>query len=256
MMTPMGTPLVVPNSELPKTSPLSWSKVQTADYEEQNKNIRETVNKQAAAAQLAQSQLAMMDNAFNKLASGGGADKLLTPGWAGESRTGMVKAINTMLSIAGQEPLVNPEKMAEAELIRKYTTNLGFSNVTQNFGVQREASTVIERSIAAVPGIENTVLGARILSDSLKAFAQRAIQEQQYINVFMQKSQGNPTNALESFNKLYPTQDYAQTVMAKYGITPDGQWTSPKSIRQAELGGLITHKQAVDAFQQQFAKGQ
>lgn len=209
--------------------------------------------KEFQGAQNSMASFRYMDNALDTLAKGGG---FLVPGTAEQARVELGKFVNTVTQMTGTAPAFDPTKIASAEDFMKETKRSGFQLINTMFGGQREAAETIQNATASVPGIENSYLGGKILVDSLRAAAQRAIDQRNFQNAWQQQpgNQGNLTGSAEEFNRLHPAEDYANGVLAKYGMTEKG-FTSPEAVRQAVQQGYMTRDQGLAALRAQWPGG-
>ena len=204
--------------------------------------------RQFQMGQQAQGSFRYMDAALDRMASGGG---FLVPGTLAQARVDLAKFANTVSQMTGADPQFDPTKIASAEDVVKETKRLGLMVTNQFLGGQREAAQVIQGITASVPGIENSILGAKLVSQSLQASVQRIVDERNFFNAWQQQNQGNLTGAAEEFNRLHPAEGYAQGVLGKFGLTEKG-FTSPDAVKQAMTQGFMTREEAKGILQKQF----
>lgn len=196
-------------------------------------------------AQQVLGSLRYIDSALDNLAREGG---FLTPGAGAKGRVGLAKAVNTFAQVFGEKPPFDPSKVMSAEDAMKESRRLGFTVVNQMFGAQREAASVIENAAASVPGIDNSYLGGKLLTDSIRAAAQRQIDQRNFQLAWANKNQGNLMGSMEAFNNAHPASAYADRVLKKFGMNEKG-FESPEAVRAAYKNGYISRSQATQILQ-------
>lgn len=201
------------------------------------------------------SSLAYMDNAYDRLAAGGG---FLVPGTAAEARVGLSKFANTVSQIIGKDVPMDAEKIASAEDFVKETKRMGVMVTNALLGQQREAAQTIMNLTASVPGITNSYLGGKLITEGIRAATQRVLDQRNFENSWMQdpRNQGNLTGATEAFNALHPAQDYAAGVMQKFGLDKAGQgFASPEAVRTQVQQGYLSREQGLAVLHRQWPNG-
>jgi len=196
-----------------------------------------------------------MTQDLDALAKAGG---LLQPGTGAAWRTAVAKGINTMAEMAGLKDVFDPKAVSAIDAFNKETNRMGLTVLTTMLGNQREAAQTINNiTTKAVPGIDNTFMGGKLVIESLKATTQRAIDQRNWENAWQARNQGNLNGADEAFNAAHPAQDYANAVLARFGMTPKG-FASPAALKAAVANGFMTPKQAAGIGREQFPdfKGQ
>lgn len=184
--------------------------------------------------------LESMSADLDTLAKGGG---LLTPGSGAQFRADVAKGLNTMADMAGLKERIDPDKIAAVDAFNKETNRMGLTVLTTMLGNQREAAQTINNiTTKAVPGIDNSYMGGKLVIEGLRATTQRAIDQRKWENAWQAKNQGNLNGAAEAFNKAYPAESYADAVLEKFGIGPKG-FTSPQAIVDAVKAGYMTPAQ-------------
>lgn len=132
-------------------------------YEQSVKDYAKSVDTYAHARNL-ESRLDDMDRDIDSLG----------PAWMGPgsgTKVGFAKAWNSTLDTAGVKAFhISPTKIADYEDLTKQTLRSGFE-VAKELG-PREAMQTIQNSIAAVPGVTNTYLGAKYVSAGIRAGVQ------------------------------------------------------------------------------------
>jgi hypothetical protein len=205
-------------------------------------------------AQKGMAQLATMTNSLDSLTKGGG---FLVPGTAAELRVDIAKTGNTIMTMLGEKPIFDPDKIASAEEFVKDTNRLAITVTNQMLGGQREAASVIHGIVRSVPALSNTWLGGHLVADGLIAANQRVIDQRNFQTEWAARNRGNLTGSIEAFNNAFPAKIYAQKVLDKYGLTENG-FKGLTGLENAVKQKLIEPEQAAKIYQDQFAgkKGQ
>jgi len=166
------------------------------------------------------------------MAAGGG---LLTPGAGAPVGLAIAKMVNWASAALDPKapPPFDPEKVAASEDAKKNAIHAGFGLVNQNFGGGREPLGVVNDSLAAVPGIENTPLGAMFLADSQIASATWKTQEQAYIKDWIDKG-GDLATAKTSYMQQHPPEAVLEKVMNQYGLGPKGFVNAGAAVQQVK----------------------
>lgn len=196
-----------------------------------------------------------MNSAFDELVKGGGSG-FLTPGGLGaQFRTNAAKSINSFYQMIGQSPPFDPSKVAWTEDITKNMNRMRLTVLTQLLGNQREAAETIQSMEQAVPGINNSFLGAKVVMSMLNAGSQRLIDERNFKNAWSQKFGGNLSGAAEAFNNAKPATSYVADAFGSLGMTPGGAFQTPEAVRHAVQMGWMTRSQGVKALETQWPNG-
>lgn len=127
----------------------------------------------------------------------------------------MLKGFNSLVSSFpnGERLSIKPDKVATWEDFNKETVRAGMELIKSNFGGSREAASIIQMGNTAVPSAANTYQGAKYVSATINAAAQRQIDLHEYKARLAQE--GRPlTGADVAFNKAYPAETYAKTAIA------------------------------------------
>lgn len=196
--------------------------------------------------------LSYMDNEISSLAKQGG---WLTPGSGGEARENIAKAVNTVWNVFGGSgsPPIDPSGVADAEAIYKGTRTMGAQLLSNLTGQSHQAAQTIESLTAAVPGLDNTPLGAKLLINTYSAIAQRTVAERQFDNWYMQQpnQQGNLINAETEFNRLHPPEATANKVLGDLGMSANG-FSDPSVVANYVRQGYLSRDQGAKILQQHF----
>ena len=190
-------------------------------------------------------QLTAMDDNLNTLAG-----TTLEPGASGEERTRVLRQANTAAkfvnSFVGQNllPEITDERtLASAEGLIKEMRLAQFETVRSEFGAQREAGSVIMSALQAVPGMDTSLLGNKLVLEGLRADSRRDQDLYKFQGQWMNTHHGDLTGADAVFNRLHPPEQYAQAVFNKMGFGPNG-FTSRAAILNANAHNWINPEQA------------
>lgn len=231
--------------------------VQTPNELEQNKILLEDQKKGTQSYQSAQTtmgQLTLMSNIFDSLArSQDSAGDWLQPGSTGTLRAQVAGLANAFAQIMGKSELpFDPTKIGQVDTLNKTIKNMGLSVINESLGGGREAAQTIQTIMAAVPSLENSYLGAKLIMGSMAATAQRIIDKQVFFDEWARARQGSLIGAAQAFNKLHPAQEYQQRVLDNLGMDSKGRFDSPEAVRTMYHRGLLTEKMAGDIIRNQF----
>jgi hypothetical protein len=255
----LGDDTKFPNQPGYYTAAGTWKFQNTSDQEaasQSRKDFREGDRNTFMAAQDALTNAAYLDNEFDRLKG-----TALEPGWAGESRVRLAQAYNTSIDwLNSQGANIDNKNKVEVgavgsgEAIIKSAIQLGYNFTKFSFGNQREAAQTIQTSLKAVPGLENSYYGGKLLIATVQAGAQRQIDLRNFQRQWLNdpRAHGSLEGSEEEFNRQYPGVNYANGVLAKFGLTKDG-FESRAKIDEAFQNGWISKETAANA-QIQFTK--
>lgn len=144
-------------------------------------------------------------------------DQLNTTGWSStgagaNAKIGMAKAANSVLQSVGLPAAFDPNKIASWEDFTKESTRAGFE-LAKTLG-SREAMMIVQQAVAAVPNAENTYLGAKLVSSSLRQAAQREVDYYKFTTDYARQHNGDTFGADIAFNEQHSPQLYAKTAIA------------------------------------------
>lgn len=193
--------------------------------------------------------LQQMDNDLDSMAKNGG---LLTPGFQNNARLKIATGLNTLAQAFGGKPLIDPAKVAAGESSNKITATLAAGLVNSFFGSQHVAYGTLERGIESVPGIENSYLGGKLLTEGLRAVAKRAIAQHVFQQAWQQQ-RGTLAGSDLAFNAQFPPSQLADQVLGKYGLTENG-FESPAAVGRAVQQGFLTPENGRKILLTQFGK--
>jgi len=182
----------------PKTGEISQIQAQLS------REALQRVNKSGEAANSSWMQIQQLEQALEEIdkASKGG---LLGTGAYATQRVELARKLNTLSSALGLGPITSPDALANAEEANKITVRLGQAQAAL-LGA-RESQQVIQQSIQANPGIENTPQGRKLILEAMKANIQRNKEIQQYVNDTFSRYRSAAT-AEAAFNRANPPEKY------------------------------------------------
>src|SRR5215831_623863 len=184
-------------------------------------------------------QLELMDNSIDKLAG-----TPLETGAFGEARTEAANVMNTGVrsfnSIFGTKlgDIIDPKSVAEGQALIKEMRLAQFATVRSQFGAQREAGSVIMAAAQAVPGISNSYLGNKMVLEALRTTLQRGEDMYRFKGEWANRHNGSLIGADAAFEKMHPAEQYAQTMLQKFGLTKEG-FTNRAAVLNANSHGWI-----------------
>lgn len=186
-------------------------------------------------------QLAEVNNNLDTMARGGG---LMVPGTAADFRTSLGKLITTFANITGTQPGVDPMKVAAAEDLNKLTQRMGINYLQTQLGSQREAAETI-RNITdkAIPGINNSLMGGKVLTSMIGALNDRSIDQYNWQTEWAARNHGDLRGADQAFSQAHPAEQYINKALANLGMTQRG-FASKAALQDALNRGLLTPEQA------------
>lgn len=188
-------------------------------------------NYQASTA--TQTQLAEMQHDIATLP----ASSMTTQGTGFETRVHIAKAINTAMQMAGVQPIFDEKAVAAGEDLNKQTTKLGFS-LSSTLG-SGEAASIIEKSVASVPGGANSKEGAQRIIAGIQAGNQRNVDYYNFLQDWAGKSGGSIRGADQYFNSHNPPELYA---LASY-------------VPAGAIQALRQHPDQAGAFEAKYGQG-
>jgi hypothetical protein len=192
-----------------------------------------------------------MEEDLDKAAAGG---SFTQPGAFGSARADVAKTLNTFAGMAGIKLPFDPETIASTEDLYKQTQRLG-AQVTQNLapGGHNAAST-ISNLTKAVPGLDNTYLGAKLLITGYKQLLQRDVDYHDFQTQWLADHNNTLVGSDVAFNKAHPPQEYAKQAYDSMGMTEKG-FKSPQNLRDAVKQGWLKPQEAANIAKQQWPNG-
>jgi hypothetical protein len=171
----------------------------------------EQYKKAGEVAQTAQGlsmRLDMMDHSADVLNSAGWS----STGAGANAKLGAAKSVNSLLQTVGLPAAIDPNKVANWEDLNKETTRAGF-DLARTLG-SREAATIVQSSVSAVPGAENTPMGFKLVSSGIRQAIQREKDYYTFATDYAKSHRGNTFGADVEFNKQFPPDLYSKTAVA------------------------------------------
>jgi hypothetical protein len=197
----------------------------------------------AQTAQGLSMRLDMMDHSADVLNSAGWS----ATGAGANAKLGAAKSVNSLLATVGLPPAIDPTKVANWEDLNKETTRAGF-DLARTLG-SREAATIVQSSVSAVPGAENTPMGFKLVSSGIRQAIQREKDYYAFATDYAKSHRGNTFGADVEFNKQFPPDLYSKTAVAN-SIPPqainlmksDPKLTSSFDAKYGQgMSGFILH---------------
>lgn len=197
-----------------------FAEITGEQYKEAGKNYQ--------SAQSTLYRLGIIDHAIDALG----------PNWMGAGanlKAGVAKSWNSVAQLLpdgmASKFQIDPNKVATWEDINKQTTNLGFE-LAKTLG-SREAQMIVQQSIASVPGAQQTYLGSKLVSSSLRQAAQR---QQDYYEYLGQHP--GQVGADIAFNRLHPVEQYVTNAVKSIG-GPQGAQPQAAAPKMPPAGSIV-----------------
>lgn len=127
-------------------------------------------------------------------------------------RMGLSKDVNSILTPLGLSPIVDPTKVASWEDAAKVQKQLAFAQARMMGS--REAASVVNMSLSATPGGENTEQGYRAVSAGYHEMNYREGDLYSFQNQWAQTHNGNLIGAEAAFNKQFPPEMYGDRAIS------------------------------------------
>lgn len=240
-VVPGSVPETAEVGAAPETAPAaeySLPEPPQVDFSHQSKDARainkaiglETLKKANEQYDASQSQsmlLAQTRHALMQMPKNG----LLTAGPGAQFRNEFARFVNTAYAIGGAQPPIDPTTVGSIEELKKLTTRMGF-DLARTLGT-REAMQVIQQAVGAVPGAENTPMGARRIMAGIQAGFIRDRDWYEYLDAYAKKNGGDISGAKVAFNKARPTSYYikmSDEIVAAQTLVADGKMSQEEAI--------------------------
>jgi len=127
------------------------------------------------------------------------------------------KAINSAAASAGvsQENLpFDVNKLAAGEDMVKQAKLAGMQTLAAFFGGSREAASIVHSTQQAVPNLENTPQGGKLVLNGIREGAQWVADQHEFMANWSQAHAGNMVGADVAFNKQVPSQMYTRRAIS------------------------------------------
>ncbi len=201
-------------------------------------------------SQRTQALLTEFDSALDAMQQAGG---FTSPGAGATQRVALANIANTISSVFGGEPIADPTAVAAGESGLKVSQLMTYSTLNQMMGEQREAAETIKNAMRAVPGIDNTYLGGKIISSILAAGSKRMEDEYYFKEKWKDDHQGDLTKATGAFNRAHPAENYTKSILDNFGLNEKG-FKSFQALEDQYRKGFLTAKQAAEIARKQGLK--
>lgn len=153
-------------------------------------------------------RLDMMDHAVDTLNSAGWS----STGAGADAKLGAAKTVNSLFKTVGLPEPLDPNKVASWEEFNKETKQAGFE-LARTLGAG-EAASIVNQGVSSVPNSQNTYLGAKLVTSSIRQAMQRESDYYQFATNWAQQNNGSTFGSEIEFNKKYPPALYAKTAVA------------------------------------------
>jgi hypothetical protein len=160
------------------------------------------------AAQGMMGQLDMLDRGLDELNQSGWS----STGTGANTKMSVFKSLNGVSQLFGGNAVFDPAKIATWEDMNKESTRMGFE-LAKTLG-SREAQMIVQQAVSAVPNVENTYLGGKLVSSSLRQAAQRQSDYYEYLTDYAMSHGGQTMGADVQFNKTHPVGGYVKAAVA------------------------------------------
>ncbi len=221
--------------EPPRADVTHLSKDARAMYKARGIKTLEEADKAYDASQQQSILLAQTRHALSEMPK----DGLLTAGPGAQFRNEFARFVNTAYSIAGLPTPIDPTTIGSIEELKKLTTRMGFE-LARTLGT-REAMQVIQQAVAAVPGAENTPMGARRIMAGIQAGFIRDREWYEYLDGYAAKNGGDIRGAKAAFNKARPVSHYIKMsgeIVAAQTLVADGKMSQEEATAHLEEMGI------------------
>lgn len=198
------------------------------------------------AAKVSQQQLAQLDSHLKNLSD---SSRLLSPGAAGGQRLELMKLAETVSHIGGFDLSDDIKKqIGEGISAQKLTQYLG-AELAKASTRGPEAAQVIQGFYGAVPGIENTPLGNRMVVASIQAQLARQTDLREFKEQYLATNK-TLRGSDEAFARKpgFTTDDYVNKALAPLGMDKDG-FNDVNKLREEMRSGQISPELAKKAIQ-------
>ena len=198
----------------------------------------ENEQKAYRGAQSSLQNLYQIMSGIDRLTQAGGFQN---PGAGADFRNDFAKTINSISQAFGTQPPFDPMAVASWEDVTKNVKLMGMQVINQYFGGSREAQSIVQAGISAVPSSTNTPLGARMVASGVEQAMQRGIELHDFIAARAATNQPLSTAETE-FNKTHPPGLYAMRGIAN-------------AVPKGYADGLMAGKIKPEDIDKRFGKG-
>jgi hypothetical protein len=201
-----------------------------------------TVEEQNRKAEAAYDQLYAleeMDKQFKNLPSEG----FLVPGSYASERLEFAKKMNTFVQGIGGKPAFDVDDVAAMESISKNSFRLG-SALARSIG-SREPGFIVQQSVQANPGIENSPIGYERISAGLREAAKYEQDKNQFYTEYYSKF-GHLEGAEKMFRDANPAKMYADRAILSTVRPVDNEAFTAYAARETDQSKLNKAKEILD----------
>lgn len=116
---------------------------------------------------------------------------------------------------ASKDVMFDPNKVAEGELATKLSKVAGMQLTNSMFGRSHEAASIVQSAQSAVPGLNNTPNGAKVVLNSIREGAQYLIDKHTFENNWYFQHKGNMVGADVAFAQENPPEKYGYRAVSQ-----------------------------------------
>jgi hypothetical protein len=194
------------------------------------KAVAEPVLKQYQTASDAADQQIYRLHEMNAQAANLPTTGFLAQGAYADERTKIAQNANAFVQTFGGEPIFDKNSLASAESIQKDSFRLG-TELARTLG--REPGFIVQQSVQANPGINNTKMGWSRITAGLEQAARYNQDKNTFLSDYYQRF-GNLNGAEDMFRKLNPPEKYSEKAILSTvpkGVYADLQKYGPDQMR-------------------------
>lgn len=169
------------------------------------------------------------------------------PGWyntgAGANwKLEIAKAANSLAASSGAPPVFDAQKIASGEDLTKQTKLAGMQALSSMFGGSKEAASIVTSTQGAVPNIENTPQGGKLVLNGIREGARWQADQHAFMTNWFHDHTGNMVGADVAFNEARPSQMYARRAISQVQPYP----IADKSELKRYLPGTVVTMRGVN----------
>jgi hypothetical protein len=124
------------------------------------------------------------------------------------------KTLNSIAAAAGAPPIVDPVKLAAGEDLTKQTKLAGMQVLSTFFGGQREAAAILTSTQSAVPNIENTPQGAKLVLNGILEAARWQSDQHTFATNWYRQHAGDMVGSDVAFAQAYRPEMYTRRAVS------------------------------------------
>ena len=192
------------------------SKKTVDDRNKANIKTMDTARTQQEAANQQIGRMNQMETALNALPKTG----FMSPGFLAGYNATIASAINHAGRMAGYGDVISPNDVANMEEVNKIKTLGGFLQSRLTGGGQHAAAAIIQASMKAYPGAENSPQGAALIIGANREVSQRDRDYYEFLTKYGNTTfRGDLNAATLYFNRVAPMERYIERARAKVEAT-------------------------------------